>query len=84
MVARARLNVTLYVSFVSYLELCLSADGSRTPPVPAEMSKQEVPNTSCQSGPCDVVDQKPTLQNLNLPVTDNKTCVSHTTKRFGL
>jgi len=28
----------------------------------AEMSKKEVPNTSCQSGPCDVVYQKSNLQ----------------------
>jgi hypothetical protein len=84
-VARTRLNVTLYVRCVSVLELCVSSDRTRTPQVPPEMSKQEVPNTICQSGPCDVVDQKPNLQiPVKVSVTDNTTCVSHTTKTFGL
>jgi len=85
MVARKRLNVTLNLYCLTCLELCVSSDSSQKPPVPAEMSKQEVPNASCQSGPCDVVDLKPNPQNpVNIPVTDNKTCVSHTTKTSGL
>ena len=84
-VPRTRLSVSLYAYCVSCFEFCVSSDSSRKPPVPAEMSKKEVPKTSCPLGPCDVFDQKSNLQILvNLPVTGNKTCVIHTTKKLGL